>query len=164
MQWSSGAKLMLPLVSRRSPTIKDRNSDNPTNGGIFAITTSTKSNWRSSTIILDFPLLSNLQFKPTTVKVRPPAIMIHSSPQHEAPKTSSRLKECVPIGYYRLDCDNPQGRRQYHVGRELLKEWGGLSVKDGWLQRSAYITEFENAERFLNWFRPDEKNLIARNN
>lgn len=79
-------------------------------------------------------------------------------------KKSGRLKKCIPIGSYRPDCNNPQGRYQYRVERELLKEWGGLSVKDGWLQRSAYIPEFENAKRFLEWFRPYEQNLIPRNN
>jgi hypothetical protein len=79
-------------------------------------------------------------------------------------KESGRLKKCIPIGSYRPNCDNPQGCYQYRVERELLKEWGGLSVKDGWLQRSAYIPEFKDAERFLKWFRQYRPKLISQNN
>lgn len=79
-------------------------------------------------------------------------------------KESGRLKECVPIGSYRRNCDDPRGRPQYRVESNLLEEWGGLSVKDGWLQRSARLPQFKDANRFLKWFSPYEQNLIARNN
>jgi hypothetical protein len=38
---------------------------------------------------------------------------------------SGRLKRCIPIGEYR--------ERAYRVRHDLLSEWGGLEVKDGYL-------------------------------
>ncbi|MGB2866771.1 MAG: hypothetical protein WBC05_25795 [Sedimentisphaerales bacterium] len=77
---------------------------------------------------------------------------------------SGRLKRCVPIGCYRPRCDKPHGHPSYHVRLDLLTRWGDLSVSDGYLQRSAYIPEFKNAEQFIEWFRQYEPDLVARNN
>ena len=77
---------------------------------------------------------------------------------------SGRLKRCIEIGSYRSSSRNPNGCHQYRVERKLLKEWGGLSVKDGWLQRNAYIPEFKNAEQFLDWFGQCSPCLISQNN
>ena len=77
---------------------------------------------------------------------------------------SGRLKRCIEIGSYRPSSENPNGCRQYRVDSNLLEEWGGLSVKDGWLQRSAYIPEFKNAEQFLEWFGQCSPCLISQNN
>ncbi len=75
---------------------------------------------------------------------------------------SGRLKQCLPIGCYRPRSENPNGRPQYRVKCNLLKEWGGLSVKDSWLQRG--MSEFKDAERFLRWFRQCSPDLVSRNN
>ena len=77
---------------------------------------------------------------------------------------SGRLKRCVPIGCHRPGCDRPHGHASYRVIPDLLARWGGLSVSDGYLQRNAYIPEFKNAERFLQWFRQCGPGLDARNN
>lgn len=75
---------------------------------------------------------------------------------------SGRLKQCLPIGCYRPRSENPNGCPQYRVKCNLLKEWGGLSVKDGWLQRG--MSELKDADRFLRWFRQCSPDLISRNN
>jgi hypothetical protein len=69
---------------------------------------------------------------------------------------SGRLERCIPIGNYR--------DRAYRVCPELLKSWGGLSVKNGYLQRSARLPEFTNAQRFYAWFNAQRVPLIPRNN
>lgn len=45
------------------------------------------------------------------------------------PKVSGRLAKCIPIGEFRNGA--------YRLTRPLLRDWGGLSVHDGYLQRSA---------------------------
>jgi len=72
------------------------------------------------------------------------------------PGVSGRLKRCLPIGNFR--------DRAYRVFPELLKEWGGLSIQDGYLQRSARLPEFGDAEKFYRWFRKQRPRLVAANN
>ena len=72
------------------------------------------------------------------------------------PGVSGRLRRCIPIGEYR--------DRAYRVRRNLLDEWGGLSVKDGYLQRSARLPRFLNAGRFLRWLEAKAPSLIQSNN
>jgi putative DNA base modification enzyme with NMAD domain len=72
------------------------------------------------------------------------------------PDASGRLRRCLPIGEYR--------DRAYRVRRDLLDEWGGLSVKDGYLQRSARLPRFLNAPRFLRWFAMQRPSLTQSNN
>lgn len=69
---------------------------------------------------------------------------------------SGRLERYLPIGAYR--------ERAYRVRAELLDEWGGLSVRDGYLQRSARLPELLDAPRFLRWFRQQGVALVQRNN
>jgi hypothetical protein len=69
---------------------------------------------------------------------------------------SGRLARCIPIGEFR--------NRAYRVRRDLLREWGGLDVRDGWLQRSANPPAFNDAARFLHWFRRQGPRLISANN
>lgn len=59
------------------------------------------------------------------------------------PQTSGRFQKAIGIGEYR--------DRSYRVTRELLSEWGGLAVKDGYIQRSARPPFFLDPGRFLNW-------------
>jgi hypothetical protein len=48
--------------------------------------------------------------------------------------SSGRLQRCIPIGEFR--------NRAYRVTRELEGTWGGLSVKDGFIQRSVVPPSF----------------------
>jgi len=72
------------------------------------------------------------------------------------PKMSGRFARCVPIGEYR--------NRAYRVKKDVLNEWGGLTVKDGYLQRSARLPAFTNAARFYRWFRKLNVRLLRSNN
>jgi hypothetical protein len=70
--------------------------------------------------------------------------------------TSGRFSRCIPIGEWR--------NRSYRVKNELLIEWGGLSVKDGFIQRSCVPPLFKDPEKFLCWLDDKEMNLIKKNN
>ncbi len=72
------------------------------------------------------------------------------------PGSSGRLASCVSIGEYR--------ERAYRVRSELLDRWGGLSVKNGYLQRSAQIPHFLEPRRFLEWLQQQSPVLVASNN
>ena len=69
---------------------------------------------------------------------------------------SGRLKRCLPIGEYR--------DRAYRVRPDLLDEWGRLSVRDGYLQRSARLPRFLEPLRFLRWMERQQPVLIQANN
>jgi hypothetical protein len=69
---------------------------------------------------------------------------------------SGRLDRCLPIGEFR--------DRAYRVKRDILEAWGGLSVKDGYIQRSARLPRFLDAPRFLRWLERQDASLIAVNN
>jgi hypothetical protein len=56
---------------------------------------------------------------------------------------SGRLHRCVPIGEF---CAGA-----YRVRQDLLATWVGLTVRDGWLQRSARLPRFNDAQRFIEW-------------
>lgn len=71
-------------------------------------------------------------------------------------EVSGRLERCIPIGNYR--------ERAYRVWPTLLKEWGGLSVSNGYLQRSARLPELLQVDRFYRWFREQNVALLPRNN
>jgi hypothetical protein len=72
------------------------------------------------------------------------------------PNASGRLERCIPIGEYR--------DRAYRVRRDVLAEWGGLSVKDGYLQRSARLPRFLDVPRFLKWLDARSPTLVQKNN
>jgi hypothetical protein len=69
---------------------------------------------------------------------------------------SGRLERCIPIGEWRNGA--------YRVTREMLDAWGGLSVKDGFIQRSAVPPSFLDSQRFCRWFLRHNISLIERNN
>lgn len=71
------------------------------------------------------------------------------------PGRSGRLRRALPIGEYR--------DRAYRVTKPLLNEWGGLSCKDGFIQRSAVPPLFLEPERFLRWFDRQRPDLVASN-
>ena len=72
------------------------------------------------------------------------------------PKVSGRLERCFPIGEWR--------DRAYRVRQDVLETWGGLSVKNGYLQRSARLPWFLAPERFRRWFESKEPTLLQANN
>jgi len=69
---------------------------------------------------------------------------------------SGRLDRCVPIGEWR--------DRAYRVCRPIEDAWGGLSVKNGYIQRSAVPPRFIDAARFYSWFQQQGRALVERNN
>lgn len=69
---------------------------------------------------------------------------------------SCRLIEHIPIGEYR--------RRAYRVTSRLLDEWGDIDVRDGYIQRSAFLPRFKDAKRFLRWFHKQRPSMIVKNN
>ncbi|MEX1253344.1 MAG: hypothetical protein WEE64_03290 [Dehalococcoidia bacterium] len=72
------------------------------------------------------------------------------------PGVSGRLERCLPIGERR--------DRAYRVRRNLLDEWGGLSVNDGYVQRSARLPRFLDAPRFIGWLERQRPTLKQANN
>ena len=69
---------------------------------------------------------------------------------------SGRLKRCIPIGEWR--------NKAYRVRTDILEKWGGLSVEDGYIQRSAVPPFFLHPERFCKWFKENNKGLVQANN
>lgn len=69
---------------------------------------------------------------------------------------SGRFNRCVPIGEWR--------DKAYRVCRCVEDAWGGLTVKDGYIQRSAVPPFFLNADRFYDWFQRQGVTLLERNN
>ena len=52
----------------------------------------------------------------------------------------------------------------YRVSPELLARWGGLGVRDGYVQRSARLPEIGDPPRFLEWLAAEQVGLVARDN
>ena len=69
---------------------------------------------------------------------------------------SGRFARCIVIGRYR--------DRAHRVDRPVLNAWGGLAVRDGYIQRSARLPEFVKPARFLGWLEAQNPQLIAANN
>jgi hypothetical protein len=72
------------------------------------------------------------------------------------PGSSGRIECCLPIGEWR--------NRAYRVRSDILQAWGGLSVNDGYLQRSARLPEFLDPVRFLKWLDDKKPTLVQSNN
>lgn len=72
-----------------------------------------------------------------------------------APCGSGRYDRCIPIGEYR--------NKSYRVRRDLLETWGDLTVKDGFIQRSARLPEFKNPKLFLAWLQAQKPELLKQN-
>jgi hypothetical protein len=72
------------------------------------------------------------------------------------PGSSGRLRRCLPIGEYR--------DRAYRVKKGLLEDWGGLSVRDGYLQRSARLPHLLDPAQFMRWLENQRTSLIQTNN
>jgi hypothetical protein len=69
---------------------------------------------------------------------------------------SGRLERCIPIGEYR--------DRAYRVSQDLLSVWGGLKVKNGYIQRSIVPPLLNDPNQFYDWFLQQNVPLIRRNN
>ncbi len=72
------------------------------------------------------------------------------------PGVSGRFDRCIPVGEWR--------NGSYRVRNDVLKAWGGLSVKDGFIQRSVVPPRFNDPDRFLAWLEKQDVLLIPRNN
>jgi len=68
---------------------------------------------------------------------------------------SGRLSQFIPIGDYR--------DRAYRVRSNLLETWGDLSVRNGYIQRSAVPPTFRDPKRFYKWFLKQGISLIETN-
>jgi hypothetical protein len=69
---------------------------------------------------------------------------------------SGRFDRGVPVGEFR--------DKSYRVCRDIEDAWGGLTVKNGYIQRSAVPPAFLDAERFYDWFQQQGVTLIEKNN
>jgi hypothetical protein len=72
------------------------------------------------------------------------------------PRLSGRLHRAIPIGDFRAGA--------YRVPPSLLHAWGGITAKDGFLQRSAVFPSASDPEKFLRWWSGQALRLIASNN
>lgn len=72
------------------------------------------------------------------------------------PRGSGRLSRFLPIGEYRS--------RAYRVRKDLIDAWGGLSVNDGYLQRSAVFPSLLEPEKFLGWWARERPKVLRLNN
>jgi len=69
---------------------------------------------------------------------------------------SGRFDRCIPIGEWRNGA--------YRVCQDVLDAWGGLSVKDGFIQRSAVPPALIRPRQFLKWLKKQAVQLVHRNN
>jgi hypothetical protein len=72
------------------------------------------------------------------------------------PEVSGRFDRCVLIGERRSNA--------YRVRNDILDAWGGLSVTDGFIQRSVVPPPLNDATKFLDWLKRQDIQLFARNN
>jgi hypothetical protein len=72
------------------------------------------------------------------------------------PDVSGRFDRCIPIGEWRSGA--------YRVRQEVLDAWGGLSVKDGFIQRGGVPPAFSRPNQFVDWLQKQAVQLVPRNN
>ena len=70
---------------------------------------------------------------------------------------SGRLRKLIPIG-------EKHNNQQYYVRNNLLQLWGGISTRNGWIQRSGCLPSFINPDRFLQWFEVQNPQFVHSNN
>lgn len=70
-------------------------------------------------------------------------------------QVSGRFEHCIPIGEWRNGA--------YRVDNGILNEWGGLSVKDGFIQRSAVPPSLLDADKFDSWLDRKNTTLVQKN-
>lgn len=66
------------------------------------------------------------------------------------PGRSGLFDRFIDIGYRRKPSS-------YCVKEGLLKQWGGISVRNGWLTRSAKLPTLSDPERFYRWLEQERK-------
>lgn len=71
------------------------------------------------------------------------------------PEMSGRFSKAIPIGEFR--------NKSYRVTNNILEAWGGIGVKDGFIQRSVNPPWFSNPDKFLEWFEHQRVQLIQSN-
>ncbi len=71
-------------------------------------------------------------------------------------KNSGRLFHHIPIGFY--------SRGAWRIRPKLLREWGGVDIEGGYLQRGAKPPRFKKPELFLHWFRKQKPRFIHDDN
>lgn len=69
---------------------------------------------------------------------------------------SGRFAHGIVIGRYR--------DRAHRVDKAILEAWGGLTVRDGYIQRSARLPEVVQPKVFLNWLQDQKPQFIEANN
>ena len=72
------------------------------------------------------------------------------------PSISGRFTRYLDIGEFRS--------RAYRVKKPLLETWGGLTVNDGWIQRSANPPLFLEPQSFAEWLSGQGVEVVAANN
>jgi hypothetical protein len=72
------------------------------------------------------------------------------------PNSSGRFDRCIRIGEWRDGA--------YRVCQDILDAWGGLSVKNGFIQRSAVPPSLSDPAQFLDWWQKQAVQLLPRNN
>lgn len=82
---------------------------------------------------------------------RPTDVIVRAQPE-----VSGRLARCIPIGEWRSGA--------YRVREELLAAWGGLSCRDGYIQRSAVPPMLRDGARFAAWLAAQGPVLMRANN
>jgi hypothetical protein len=68
---------------------------------------------------------------------------------------SGRLEQCIPIGKLRNGA--------YRLTAKMNKAWGGLEVKDGFLQRRV-TPHLRDPDCFYDWFKRQKVRLVRSNN
>jgi hypothetical protein len=66
---------------------------------------------------------------------------------------SGRFTKAIPIGEFR--------DRAYRIRQDLLEAWGGIDVRDGYLQRSVNPPWFLDPHKFISWL--GDRDMIASN-
>ena len=68
------------------------------------------------------------------------------------------------ISLIELLCTFAGGPLRPEVRQDILNSWGGLSVKDGFIQRSAVPPALIRPSQFLDWFQKQAIQLVESNN
>jgi hypothetical protein len=70
--------------------------------------------------------------------------------------SSGRFSKLIPVGEYR--------ERAYRVKKDILDEWGGIGIKNGFIQKNNPYPWFNKPNNFLSWLDGQEYKLLQRNN
>lgn len=84
-------------------------------------------------------------------EIEPSDIVVYGKPSD-----SGRFETYIPVGEYR--------KNAYRVKKGILDAWGGLSAKDGYIQRSTTPPFFTNPKKFLSWLDKKSPRLVRANN